>query len=160
MLHETNCIAYTNPMSKNRASIFITIALLLGLGAGYLVGAGRPAVAPPFVAPETATPAQTVNVLIDYGPGHIDSHPDAALPTDGTVLAALTALSDQKKLGVETKEYTGLGTLVTKIGDTANGTGDAYWQYWVNGRHADVGADVFKLEAGDVVEWKFTTSPE
>jgi hypothetical protein len=45
---------------------------------------------------------------------------------------------------------------VTKIGDKVNGEDNRYWQYFINGAYAQVGADQYKLKNGDAVEWKFS----
>ena len=74
------------------------------------------------------------------------------------LLAMLNA--EDPALGLETKEYSGLGTLVTAMGGLKNGTDNKYWQYKVNGVLPMVGADQYILKEVDSVEWFFATSQE
>jgi len=52
--------------------------------------------------------------------------------------------------------YSGLGELVTQIGDEKNGAEGKYWQFWINGAYSQVGASSYVPKAGDIIEWKFT----
>lgn len=70
-----------------------------------------------------------------------------------TVLTALQAIKD---LPVKIQDYGQLGQLVTSIGDQVNGQDGKYWQYWLNGAYAQIGADHQSVKAGDTIEWKFT----
>ena len=56
--------------------------------------------------------------------------------------------------------YSGLGELITRIGDEKNGTEGKYWQFWVNGTYSQVGASSYIPKAGDIIEWKFTPSQQ
>ncbi len=81
------------------------------------------------------------------------------ISTDQTLLELLKELSQTKQeLNLEVKEYQGLGTLITKLGNHTNGEQDAYWQFFVNGEQPLVGADVFVPKPGDKIEWKFAPS--
>jgi len=50
-------------------------------------------------------------------------------------------------------------TLIDQIGDTANGNGGKYWQYYVNGELAMVGCDKCEVSNGDSVQWRFELVP-
>jgi hypothetical protein len=75
-----------------------------------------------------------------------------------TVLAVLEKISADKKLVLKIKDYTGLGKMVTQIGELENGQNNKYWQYSVNGKMPSIGADAYKLKSGDLVEWRFSES--
>lgn len=70
---------------------------------------------------------------------------------------ALSLLESSHKITV--KKYS-FGSLVESVDGLANGTDKKYWVYYVNGKTADVGADQYKLQPGDVVEWKFETEKQ
>jgi len=48
--------------------------------------------------------------------------------------------------------------LIEAINGIENGEGDRYWQYYVNGKFADVGCSNYFLHDNDVVEWRFEPS--
>lgn len=73
-----------------------------------------------------------------------------------TALDALSYLdSRDPDLSLRTKDYVGLGTLVTGMYSKENGYENKYWQYRVNGVDPGIGADSYMLSDGDVVEWRF-----
>lgn len=47
------------------------------------------------------------------------------------------------------------GILITEMDGKKNGTGGAYWGYWVNNHLGDVSSDAYIIKSGDVFEWKF-----
>lgn len=98
-------------------------------------------------------PAATVNVTvkINFSSKLLDYPVTVSEPA--TVLTALQAIKD---LPVKVQDYGQLGQLVTAIGDQVNGQDGKYWQYWLNGVYAQVGADHQSIKAGDAIEWKFT----
>lgn len=78
---------------------------------------------------------------------------------DETVLQVLQKLDAvDSQLQLQVKEYTGLGTLVEGMHGWENGTGGKYWQYKINGVMPQVGAGVYKLKDGDMIEWYFGPS--
>ena len=44
---------------------------------------------------------------------------------------------------------------IEAINNIQNGEDDSYWQYYVNGKFADVGCSNYFLYDDDVVEWRF-----
>ena len=63
----------------------------------------------------------------------------------------------EKGISLEYEEYDGgLGVLITKIGNKKNGDEGKYWQYFVNGEYANMGASNYIVKNGDIIEWKFT----
>lgn len=72
-----------------------------------------------------------------------------------TALDLLTTTTKVNGIDMATQEYSGMGTLVEKIGSLKNGTDGKYWMYYVNDAFAPVGADAYKLVSGDSIEWRF-----
>lgn len=76
-------------------------------------------------------------------------------PGDTALDALLYLDSRDPDVSLRTKDYVGLGTLVTAMYGRENGTENKYWQYRVDGSDPGVGADSYRLSNGDVVEWRF-----
>lgn len=96
-------------------------------------------------------------VSVDNGNGKPISGDVAA---DGTVLDAIRDFAAENSLAFETKTYPGMGILVIRVGDSKNGAGGAYWQYWMNGKYATSAADSVAVHPGDSIEWKFSDSAQ
>jgi len=73
----------------------------------------------------------------------------------GTVLDCLTRAMEVAGTDLETSEYI-YGTFVSSIAGVDNGRNGDNWLYWVNGEFANMASDVYYLEDGDVVLWKYT----
>lgn len=71
-----------------------------------------------------------------------------------TVFDILQAGTKKLGLALATQNYS-IGVFISNIGDKKNGQENNYWTYYVNGEFAQVGADKYKLKAGDRVEWRF-----
>ncbi|MBI5135509.1 DUF4430 domain-containing protein [Candidatus Uhrbacteria bacterium] len=139
----------------NRKMFLSPLFLVTGLVIGYMVW-GVPDAPTPVEAPAQKQTAGVFQLMVDYNDDKtLTVINDAAFSDGHTVLQAVIAALAAKEITVETKEYKGIGTMVTKIGPVQNGE-TKYWQYWVNGRYPAVGADQYLLKSGDVVEWKFT----
>lgn len=54
---------------------------------------------------------------------------------------------------VETKNYEGIGELVTSIDDTAADS-KHFWSFYVNGQQSQVGAGTYVTKSGDNIVWK------
>ncbi len=81
-----------------------------------------------------------------------------------TVLGLLDVAAADADIEVETEYYSGLGSMVTSIGDVQNGLEyegeNYYWMYYLNDEKGTVGAGSQTLEDGDVVEWRFESYNE
>lgn len=103
------------------------------------------------VPPQEATVTVTIEDLY--------TDKEVSITSGETVLDVLSALAaTDPNVKLQTKEYSGLGVLVERIGEKANGTSDEYWQYKVNGIMPQVGADKLEVQNGDMIEWYFDTS--
>lgn len=74
---------------------------------------------------------------------------------DTSALSLLERVTQEQSIPLTKKDYTGMGTLVVKIGGLENGSGGKYWHYYVNGVLAPVGADAYIVREGDTLEWRF-----
>lgn len=74
-----------------------------------------------------------------------------------TVLTVLSRAATEAKLKIETKKYE-FGTIVNQLGDKVGGTDGKYWLYSVNGKDANIGADQYKLEGGELISFRFATN--
>jgi len=71
-----------------------------------------------------------------------------------TVLEVLESIAD-----VETKEYTGMGKLVTSI-DGVKQDSEHSWLYFVNGELASISVDNYKLSEDSSFTFKYLSSEE
>ena len=128
------------------------VALVLCIGFGF----SKWASAPTLPAPQAAQP-QTVLLTIDG----LYTDKSVEISSGETMLQVLQALNAQDPaLQLETKEYAGMGTLVTGMHGVENGSSTKYWQYKVNGVEPQVGAGELQLKGGDSAEWFFGASQE
>lgn len=138
--------------------IVIIIAVLFAgiyYGEKYLV-------TPKTTIDKIATPTveeQTVKVslILNYGNDQVKTFTDVNLGTDTTALALLKKVTTENNIELKYKDYGGdLGVFVEAIGNVAGDTkANKFWQYWVNGQLAQVGASKYELKDGDMVEWKY-----
>jgi hypothetical protein len=66
----------------------------------------------------------------------------------------LSALTELKQVARITTENSSYGEFVTAINGVSGGTNGNYWDYYVNGKLASVGAGAYILAGGEKVEWK------
>jgi len=76
----------------------------------------------------------------------------------GTVLDCLVSAMGIAGTDMKTSEYI-YGTFIGSIAGVDNGRNDKNWLYWVNGEFANMASDVYYLEDGDTVLWKYTNEP-
>lgn len=147
-------------IKKSHYIIGPIIALAIGLLLGYSAGEYQYRLSSDNSSADKETLVNTFSLMIDYGDGKISNFETVPFIEGETLFSALQRQLKEKNITFIFKEYTGLGSLVTRIGDKENGRDDRYWQYWVNGKYALLGADVYVIKSGDVIEWKFTKSQE
>lgn len=97
----------------------------------------------------------TVSIMIDYGDGEVVTYNSVPVGVGENVFQATETLAKNNNLAFESKNYEGLGALIEKINTKKNGADNRYWQYFVNNQKPDVGAGLYVLQPGDLVEWKF-----
>ena len=79
-----------------------------------------------------------------------------------TAFAFLREAADARGLNVTWSEWAPplSAVFVESIAGDVNGAGGRYWQFWVDGRYANVGADHAVLHDGAFVEWRFVSAQE
>jgi len=97
-----------------------------------------------------------VSLGLDFGRGNIKTFNDIELKEEKTVFDLLKKVTGENNLEFSFKEYPGSGVFIESIGRTANDAKiNKWWQYWVNGEYAKIGASDFQLKNGDFIEWKY-----
>lgn len=85
----------------------------------------------------------------------------AATTENNTVLGLLLEAGERRGFAVAYEHDSVLDAVyVTAINGVDDGEGGRFWQYWVNGEYAAVGADWYVLEDGDAVVWHHTSPQE
>lgn len=139
---------------KLKVSLIVIAVLALGfLSASFFVGTEAPA-----EFPAVSDVPRAARLAIDFGDGELKSF---TLEPHGENLFVLTKnklFKERIELNYET--YAGLGELITQIGDKKGGDGGRYWQYWINGAYANVGASSYVVKLGDTIEWKYTNEKQ
>ncbi len=98
----------------------------------------------------------SVNLMLDFGNGQVMTYNEVKLPNDSTVFDLLKKVTAENNLKLQSKDYGELGVFIESINDIENEiSGNRFWQYWVNNEYAKIGASSFKLDGGDMVEWKY-----
>ncbi|MCU0679256.1 MAG: DUF4430 domain-containing protein [Planctomycetes bacterium] len=150
---------------KTAAKIIIVIAVFL---AGFYFGqrqAVAPALPPEDLPSAVITPAVpeardyiTASLSVDKGAGEPASFENITIPATSTVFSFLKEMTAANDIDLQYKDYGGdLGVMVEAINGAVNDfAANRYWQYWLNGQYALVGASGQALKDGDKVEWKFT----
>ena len=128
----------------------ILVAAIAGLYATTL------AIQPPEVPPAVV---RSVHLVIEE-PGWSIRY-DPASTTNNSAFSLLIEASSRLDFPVRYLTFQiPQGVFVTEINGSANGEGDRYWQYWVNGVYADLAADRTGLHNDDVVLWRFAIPQE
>lgn len=132
-------------------SLLLTLVFIVGFGVGAAVNL------PALDTSKLETPAgeSSVSVMIDYGDGEVAAYDNIPVTAGENLFQVMGKVTKDNNLTFESKEYEGLGVLITKIGGKENGADERYWQYWVNHKKPEVGASAYILNSGDFVEWKF-----
>lgn len=96
---------------------------------------------------------EDVKLMIDYGDGKVETFSGIS----GVQANALSVLKEKKGDAVRTQSFAGFDSVLVSAIDGKANDGDFYWQYWVNFEYGKVGAELYQLSPGDLVEWKFTS---
>ncbi len=105
-----------------------------------------------------ATPARTVEMVIDYGDGVQLRFTALNWKKDMTVLDAVTAAGAHPHGVKSSVRGAGANAFVTQIGDLKNeggGVKSRNWLFSVNDAESEVGIGAAPLKPGDVILWRF-----
>lgn len=68
---------------------------------------------------------------------------------------SLLEIMERSGLDMEIENFPPLGEMITSINGFKNGTNGKYWQYWINGEYAQIGASAYIPKPNDKIEWRF-----
>lgn len=135
--------------------IIFVAAFILGAGSSY-VTIPRPSVLPPLLPGSENN--QSASVMLDYGNDTFDIVSLSIPKTDSTLFELLKKADEDKKISFGYKDYGGsLGVFIQSI-NGVEGSGETYWQYWVNNAYAQVGVSSYRVNPGDIIMFKLTKS--
>lgn len=110
-----------------------------------------------LVAPAGEPPANSMVRNQIYLPEEIvltyDHPSDQAVRDSVTALQLLQSAAAEYNLRLNIQTYD-FGSFVSEI-ETASSSSKFAWLYYINGESAQVGADQYALEPGDLIEWKY-----
>ncbi|MFH1713473.1 MAG: DUF4430 domain-containing protein [Candidatus Jacksonbacteria bacterium] len=94
---------------------------------------------------------------IDFGDDRIITNYELLNYENHYLWPVMKGVLEKNKVYLDFQDYGGdLGVFIKQIGDKKNGEDGKYWQYLVNGEYAKAGVSSYKVQAGDVILWKFT----
>ncbi len=142
--------------------ILLLVGFILGMGAAPRILPLSASNAPTSV--QTATDeslvpspkSQPVSLMLDFGDGTVKSWTDRPY-VEGETLFDLTAkIVRENNLTIDFDPPGEYGIFLKSIGDKKGGEeGGKWWLWWANGKAGEVAADQYRLQPGDVTEWKF-----
>ena len=115
-----------------------------------------PSLAPSLSPSPSPLPSPVlVSVVMVINNGTANYSKTLSVPVGATALSVL-----ESNFLVTKKEYS-FGALVTGIdGLEQNASTNRYWQYYVDGTLASVGAGDFKIERDSLIEWRYEAPPK
>ncbi len=133
----------------------LKISFALALSALALAGGAY------FAFPDTQPEVQqvypnTAALVLDFGDGRVEKFEALEFAAGENLSEFMEKALTEKNIKITHESYSGLGTLIVEIDGKKNGENGKYWQYWVNGNYAQVGASSYLLHPGDIIEWRFT----
>lgn len=108
----------------------------------------------PITQTQNSVVKNIVTQKINFGSDKPVETIEVEFDADESVLSILRRTND-----IKVKEYS-FGTIVESIDELVNGTDNKNWMYFVNEKEATVGAGDYKVNAGDVIEWRFKAYEE
>ncbi len=130
----------------------------LGIGAGVLLLIGGTYLYYRVDSPLENFGSATATLIFDFGDGRREIFANEKFKQGENLFDFTKNELARKNITFEYQEYPSLGSMVTKIGDKKSSEKDGYWQYWINGEYASVGASDYLLKPGDKIEWRFSKS--
>ena len=134
------------------------VDFIIGFFLGLSVTKVPPNTAQPITSDKQQAESQEkskINIMVDFENRKVTTLNNIEINGEDSLLDIMKTSINNANIAFEYTEYEGLGALITKIGERKNGEDNSYWQYWVNGQMAQVGASSFQPQNGDIIEWKF-----
>ena len=94
----------------------------------------------------------SVDLTIDFGNSSLNY--SVVVNQGASVYDVLVEAAHEHNFSVVATYYSQYDSyFIESINGVKNGNGK-YWQYWVNGEYANVGANLYKVKNGDSILWK------
>jgi preprotein translocase subunit SecF len=149
-------------LKKKLVNLFFLLIIFL---AGVLVGIGTKQSGIDFKPDENVQIDEeankeekiTVSLMIDYGNRTVKTFKPVELDEEKNVFGLLKKVSQNNNFELEyDPSKNDMGVFVKGIDGINNDNQESkWWTYWVNNESPMLAADQFKLNDGDVVEWKY-----
>lgn len=108
---------------------------------------------------EDSSSSKIINVtlIIDYGDGRVDEFKVNINSKNATVYSVLMKAANEHGFDVDADYYPNFKShYIKSINQTEEDPKtNKFWQYYVNGVYGKVGADLMKVNDGDIIEWKY-----
>jgi len=137
-------------MKNSKLLLLLPVILLIVVGFVAFNKTGGTTQPSPISSPTLVT--DKITITIDFGDGG-QVKQEYQFEQGVTAFSTLERLAKEKELKLEIKKYD-FGIFVQSINSLKSG-GDLAWIYFVNGKSADKAADLYMLNQGDLVEWKY-----
>lgn len=96
-----------------------------------------------------------VDLKIDFGNGQIKKFDQFEIKKNSTVFDLLNKITTENNLEFRYSKSGSLGSFIESIDGVANNfKSQKFWQYWINGSYAKIGASGYRLKNQDMIEWK------
>lgn len=133
--------------------VLVVVVFLVG------ISVGRGYQQTPAPQPTKQNEAQSVvSLMIDYGDDRIKTYSDLTVTDQSTVFDVLKQAAEKNNIDLQYKDFGGdLGIFI----ETIDGIGKdpaqkKWWQFWVNNKYSQIGSGSYKVQAKDVIQFKFT----
>lgn len=140
-------------MEKRVISIISKLVILaLVFYAGFVIGTDR---AEKRISEERILQEGEVSLSLDFGDGRVEEFPSIGISGDENVFDVLLLSGAE----VEYQDFGGdMGIFIETIEGVGQRPEDKgkWWQFWVNGEYAQVGASSHKINPGDEIMFRFS----
>lgn len=97
----------------------------------------------------------SVDLRVDYAGLRDNQSFSSKISSSATVFDLMNSLSEDG-LEFTYQDYGDMGAMITSIGGLGNDpVNDLWWQLYINGEYAKVGAGQYQLQPNDAVEWQY-----
>ncbi len=138
-------------LKMNKGTLFLLFSIVL-LGAGVAIGGAFLQGGTKDIVLALRTSEQFIPISLEVE-GTVYK---MSVESGSNVYDAMIQAQKISNLSFEGSEFSKLGFFVEEInGLGQNPRAGKYWIYYLNGRKAEVGISVYKLQMNDVISWKY-----
>ncbi len=131
------------------------IFLIVGVLAGWSIP--RPVVEnrEPRTENRVEEVRREVALMVDEGDGTVKTFEREAFSEGESLFDLTRRITERTGMSFVYEPPGQYGILITEIDGKKGGTDGKYWLYWIGNHLGEVASDQYKLQPGDVIEWKF-----